>query len=419
MEINVIVSILQIREFISQNKFLELKEILAKAHYIDIAENFEDLNDDERLLIFRFLDKYKCVKVFELLPFKLKFQILKNLKDTEISDVLNDMASNKRADFFKRLPQRNIPTLLGLMETSKVTDLEKLIDTEEGVASSLMTTKFVTLVPDMTVKDALLKLQEYLKAEKCEQICTNFVCDEKGVLVGIVNLQDLIRNTDTSFVKEIMLNVDNIKLKTSVSKEKVLSLFLKYKLTSLPVVDNEDKLVGIIFFEDIVSCIQQRNIKDIYTIGKMQVEDNEELKYSNSTIFDLIKRRAGWFFFLLVFDFLTGMILKTYELAITRVVALSFFIPMILDTGGNAGTQTAVSIVRDMETGKANFKNLKDIIVKELTVAVFMGTLAGFVCFTRAYFSGIVNNGCISVSDVINKSCAVSCASTDTRLVPS
>ena len=299
----------EIKELLNSRRFLELKELLAKIHSIDIAETFNEFENKEKIFIFRLLTKEITLEVFESLPFEEQTFLLDNLQNVEVSEILNEMAPDERVDLFQELSPEEMTKFFSLMEKEEVEDVKSLMHYAEGTAGSLMTTEVVELSPEMNAKEALIKLQEDLKAGDSEHIYSSYVFDPQKGLLGAVDLQDLITSRPTTLITEIMTNVDNIKLSPNTEGDKVAELF--------------------VVFDDIVDMIQQDNTKEIYELGKMHIEEGEEVSYGSSTSFDLLRRRAGWLMFLLVLDFLTGTVLKTYEGALGRVVALSFFMPML------------------------------------------------------------------------------------------
>ena len=185
-------------------------------------------------------------------------------------------------------------------------------------------------------------------------------------------------------IKEIMSSVDNVKVDVSMPLEDVATQFTKYDLLDAPVVDEHDRFVGIITFDDISELIEKTTTTEFYEIGKMAPQEGEAISYAKASSLTLVKRRAGWLMFLLVFDFLTGTVLKTFEHALGSVVALSFFIPMLLDTGGNAGAQTSITIIRGLATGDVTFKNAWRVVKLEVFAAIMMGLVVGSVAFIRA-----------------------------------
>jgi magnesium transporter len=181
-----------------------------------------------------------------------------------------------------------------------------------------------------------------------------------------------------------MSDMELIKINVDMPKEDVAKWFTKYDLLDVPVVNGENRLVGIVTIDDVVDIIHREAAKDMYEIGKMSSKGGQEIRYAQARVSDLVKRRAGWLIFLLVFDFLTGTVLKTFEHALGTVVALAFFIPMLLDTGGNAGAQTSITIIRGLAIGDVTFKNIWRVAKMELMASLIMGLVVGSVAFLRA-----------------------------------
>ncbi|MFC1484971.1 magnesium transporter [bacterium] len=375
----------KIKELLKNKKLVDLKSLLAKVYAVDIAEKFDEFEDKEKTIIFRLLDKEKSIELFESLHFDDQSFLLDSLKNIEISEILNEMAPDERVDLFQELSDEEMKKFFALMKKEEVEDVKSLIQYSEGTAGSLMTTEVVELSSDMSAREALIKLQDELKAGESEHIYSSYVSDKSGKLLGAVDLQDLVIASPKTLVKNIMTDVNAIKVSADTEDTRVAKLFVKYDLLNVPVVDDQNNFLGAIVFDDIVDLIQSENTKEIYELGKMHIEEGEKVSYASSSSFDLLRRRAGWLLFLLVFDFLTGTVLKTYEHALSSVVALSFFIPMLLDTGGNAGAQVSVSIIRGLAIGDVTFDNAWKIIRKEFTSALFMSLFVGVIAFLRAY----------------------------------
>ncbi|MFH1715407.1 MAG: magnesium transporter [Elusimicrobiota bacterium] len=375
----------EIKELLRERSFAQIKQVLSGMHSMDLAEGFHNFADNEKIIIFRLLGQNKAIEVFESVqPEDQKF-LLNNLASAEISQILNEMSSDERVDLFHELSPKVVKKFFSLMRKEEVDDVKSLITYPEGTAGSIMTTDAVCLRPDMSARAALLKLQEELKTGESEHIYASYVLDSDRKLIGAVDLQDIIVSSPHAPVKEIMTSIETIKVTDDSDAKEVGALFVKYDLLSVPVVNEKKQFVGMIVFDDIVDSIQHENTKEMYELGKMHVEEGAEIRYSHTNSFDLLKRRAGWLMFLLVFDFLTGTVLKSYEHALSSVVALSFFIPMLLDTGGNAGAQVSVTIIRGLAIGDVGMHNVWDIIKKESIAAFFMSLFVGLVAFLRAY----------------------------------
>lgn len=375
----------EIKEALSDKNFIQLKDILKKIHSIDIAENWSKLEPQEKILLFKLFSFRKGIEVFEDLSFKEQSFLLNNLGNTEIAPILNEMASDDRASLFKELPPRISKKLFSIMKKEEIEDLTTLLNFEKGTAASLMTTEFVELKKDMTARRAIVVLQERQKAESAKRnIYSVFVTDENRKVIGGFSLQTLITAPPDMLIKDLIEDVESIKINMNVPEKEVARQFSKYDLLDAPVVNDQNQLIGIITIDDVVDLIQTESTKEIYEIGKMGAKGGQEIRYATATVKELIKRRAGWLIVLLAFDFLTGTVLKNFEHALSSVVALTFFIPMLLDTGGNAGNQTAITIIRGFATGDVDFKNMWKVIRLEVMAAIFMGLIVGSVAFIRA-----------------------------------
>ncbi|MCM8819997.1 MAG: magnesium transporter, partial [Candidatus Omnitrophica bacterium] len=285
---------------------------------------------------------------------------------------------------FKEVSPQSVKKLFNLVNKEQVQDVRKLLQYKEGTAGSLMTTDFVEFKKDMTARQALIFLQENLRSTHRENIYSIYVTDENHKLIGSVSLQDLLKAPPDIYIKDIMSLPEFIKVNVSADIIEVARQFKKYDLLDVPVVDNENVLLGIITIDDIVDIIEKETTKDIYEIGKMTARGGKIISYAQAKTFDLVKRRAGWLVLLLIFDFLTGTVLKNFEHLLSSVIALTFFIPMLLDTGGNAGVQTSTTIIRGLATGDVNFKNIFKVIKLEGITAIFMSLIVGTVALMRA-----------------------------------
>ncbi|MCM8765504.1 MAG: magnesium transporter [Candidatus Omnitrophica bacterium] len=372
----------EIRDLLKNKDFTSLKELLRKIHSIDIAEGFNHLQEGERIIIFKLLSIRKAVEVFEDLPSSTQQFLLNNLENQEVSQVLNEMAPDERAKLFKELPPKVVKKLWSFLKKEEAEDVRRLLTYKEGTAGSIMDTKFVELKKDMTARRAILTLQERERSGLTKTIYSVYVTDDEHRLIGGLSLQTLITAPPDILIREIMSDVSVIKINVDMEIPEVGRWFKKYDLLDAPVVDNENRLLGVITIDDVMDIMERETTRDFYEVGKMS---GVEIRYSEAKTTDLVKRRAGWLILLLIFDFLTGTVLKTFEHALGTVVALTFFIPMILDTGGNAGAQTAITIIRGLATGDVTWRNAWKIVRMELLASLLMGFIVGTVAFLRAF----------------------------------
>lgn len=374
----------EIKELLIQKDFNQLKDLLKRIHSIDIAEGWYNLEPQQKLLIFKLFSFKKAIEVFEDLRLLEQSYLLNNLDNAQVSSILNEMAPDERVRLFKDLPEKINKKLFSLMKKEEVDDVTKLLTFKENSAGSLMTTEFVTLRKDMTAKAALIRIQESKKATTAKSIYSIYVTDDEHHLIGAIDLQTLIIAPADMLVKDIMSDTRTIMIDVDAPKSIVATTFSRYDLLEAPVVNNQGQLVGIITIDDVVDIMRRETTRDMYEIGKMEARGGEEIRYAQATVNELVRRRAGWLIFLLIFDFLTGTVLKTFEHALGTVVALAFFIPMLLDTGGNAGAQTSITIIRGLATGDVTFKNIWRVAKLEIIAALFMGFIVGGVAFLRA-----------------------------------
>jgi len=374
----------EIRELIENKDFSGLKALIKTIHSMDLALGWRYLEPQEKIIVFKLLSARRAVEVFENLRFTEQSYIMNNLDNAQVAEIINEMAPDERADLFRELPEKVSKKFFNLINKEEARDLGKLMVYKEGTAGSLMTTEFVELKKEMTARQAILSIQENLRAEYRENIYSVFVTDENHRLIGSISLQDLLKAPPDILIKDIMGSTESIKIKVRADIKEVANWFKKYDLLDAPVVDKEDTLLGIITVDDIVETIERETTKDIYEIGKMNAKGGEIISYARATTRELVKRRAGWLILLLVFDFLTGTVLKSFEHTLSTVVALTFFIPMLLDTGGNAGAQTSITIIRGLATGDVNFRNIFKVVKLELSAALVMGLIIGSVAFGRA-----------------------------------
>lgn len=374
----------EIREFMKNKDFNSLKASLKTVHSMDLAEGWRHLEPQEKIIVFKLLTTKRALEVFENLKLSEQTYILNNLNNTEVAAIINEMAPDERADLFKELPPSVFKKLFALVKKEEAQDLGRLMVYPEGAAGSLMTTEVVVLKKEMTARQAIISVQENLRAEYRESIYSVFVTDENHKLIGSISLQDLVKAPPDILIRDIVSSAEFIKVEVETDSEEVAKQFKKYDLLDAPVVDKENVLLGIITVDDIVELIEKQTTKDIYEIGKMDAKGGEVISYARASAIDLVKRRAGWLILLLIFDFLTGTVLKSFEHTLSSVVALAFFIPMLLDTGGNAGAQTSITIIRGLATGDVNFKNVFKVVKLEFSAAILMGLIVGIVAFGRA-----------------------------------
>lgn len=380
----------EIKQLIKEKKFFMLKDVVNSLHPIDLAEGFDYFSEEEQLIIFRLLKYNRAIAVFEDLDPKQQSLIIENLDKNPLEKLLEDMPADERVKLVKHLPERVKRKLYNCIKKEDLAVIERTLNYKEGTAGAIMNTYFISLSPNMTTKQAIEHIHSLSRFRRYSSLHAFYVVNEEKKLIGGVTLRKLIAAPADIKVADIMSSVQFIKVNVNASQEDVARLFSKYDLVIAPVVDENDVLIGVITIDDVVDIINQLNTKQIYEIGKLS--GKEEIRYKEATPWYLFKRRVGWLTLLLVFDFFTGTVLKTFEHAISSVVALTFFIPMLLDTGGNAGAQTSITLIRSFAIGDVTFKDVFRVIKIEIITGLIMALCVGSIAFFRAVTLGVSLN---------------------------
>lgn len=366
--------------FLENNQLAKLKEALVEENPVDIAELFEDLPKDQCLKLFRILPKDTSAEVFSYLSSEKQQEIVENITDEEIHHIIDEMFIDDTVDFIEEMPANIVDKIL--QNTSQ--DTRKLINQflkyPENSAGSVMTVEYVSLKSDMNIGQALNHIKKVGIDNETIDIC--YVIDNQRKLVGYISLKSLI------FLDDILPLVDAMETNvisavTTDDQEFIASQFRKYDLTSMPVVDNEGRLVGIITIDDVVDVIDQENTEDFQKMAGIDPSDEEYLKES---VFSLAKHRIVWLLVLMISATATGTIIRRYEEVLQSVVILAAFIPMLMDTGGNAGSQSSTLIIRGIALGEIQLSDIGKILWKEFRVSLMVGVTLACVNFLRIYF---------------------------------
>ena len=369
-----------ILSYLENNQLAKLKEVLIEENPVDIAELFEDLPKDQCLKLFRILPKDLAAETFSYLSSEKQQEIVENITDEEIKHIINEMFIDDTVDFIEEMPANIVDKIL--QNTSP--DTRKLINQflkyPENSAGSVMTVEYVSLKSDMNIGQALNHIKKVGINNETIDIC--YVIDNQRKLVGFISLKSLIFLDDIIPLVDAM-ETNVISTTTTDDQEVIASLFRKYDLTSMPVVDNEGRLVGIITIDDVVDVIDQENTEDFQKMAAMDPSDEEYLKES---VFSLAKHRIVWLLVLMISATATGTIIRRYEEVLQSVVILAAFIPMLMDTGGNAGSQSSTLIIRGIALGEIQLSDIGKILWKEFRVSLIVGVTLATVNFLRIYF---------------------------------
>ena len=385
----------EIIELLEQNKLAELKEILINENPIDIADVFEDFPKEKYLIIFKLLPKDFSSEVFSYLSPEKQQEVIENITDDEIKFIVEDMYLDDTVDFIEEMPANIVDKILKNTSSDKRKLINQMLKYPENSAGSVMTVEYISFKDNYTVKQAIDYYRKVAIDKEETDIC--FVTDSKKKLVGIISLKTLILSNDDSYIKDQM-DTNFVSVLTKDDQEEIAALFRKYDLTTMPVVDHEDRLVGVITVDDIVDVIDQENTEDIQKMAAMNPSDEEYLKES---VISLAKHRILWLLVLMISATFTGMVIKKYEEVLQSAVYLAVFIPMLMDTGGNAGSQSATLVIRGIALEEIEFSDIFKVIWKEFRVSVLVGFILSAVNFVRIYYftkSGLETSLVVAIS---------------------
>ncbi len=365
----------EILQLVEEKQYTRLRQELIQWNEADIAAALEELPHEEQLKVFRILPKSIAADVFAFLPVELEQEIITTLTDREAANIINNLMADDAADLMEEMPAGLVKKLLANADPEVRRDINHLLRYPEDSAGSLMTVEFVDLKENLTVQECIDRIRR-VGVDK-ETIDTCYVLDLGRHLIGTVSLRDLLLNQPDSHVVEFM-NENVISTNTMTDQEEVAKMFQKYDLTTMPVVDNEGRLVGIITIDDVVDILQEEVTEDIEKMAAILPTDKP---YMKTGTFETWKKRIPWLLLLMISATVTGKIITHYENALGAYVVLTSFIPMLMDTGGNAGGQASVTIIRGLSLEEIEWHDIFRVIWKEIRVAVVCGAtlaVAGF-----------------------------------------
>lgn len=362
----------RVEELLEERKYKAAKVELNKLNSSDVAELLEDIDAKEIVKVFRLINKDKAAEVFSYLPVEHETELISLLSDKEAVSLIDEMYTDDAVDLLEEMPANVVKRLLRKCTTDTRNDINKLLNYPENSAGSIMTVEYAELKEELTIKQAIAKLRKEM--EYYETVNTCFVVNLERKLIGYIHLKDIICADENDLVKDIVQK-DVISCKTTDDQEEAAKMFQKYDLTAMPVVDSEDRMVGIITIDDIVDVLQEENTEDIEKMAAINPTSNKT--YLKTGIFETWKARIPWLMILMLSATFTGKIIQVYEEALTAYVILTSFIPMLMGSAGNAGGQASVTIIRSLSLGDIEFEDTWKVIWKELRVAILCGlTLA-------------------------------------------
>jgi magnesium transporter len=366
-----------ILELISKNMLTEARQELEDMNIVDIAELFEEIDKHQMVKFFRILPKNIAADVFSYIPTEFQAFIIESITDFEIKDIIDDLFFDDTMDLIEEMPAIVVKRVLNNTDEQMRKLINQFLNYPEDSAGSIMTIEFVDLKKEMTVSKALDHIRKTGIDKETINIC--YVIDSNRKLEGIVSIRRLILSKPDELVKDIM-DTDIIYIHTYDDQEKIAILFKKYDLLSMPVVDNEIRLVGIITVDDVVDIIDQENTEDIHKMAAIAPSEEEYLK---SGILMLAKNRIVWLLVLMISATITGKIISGYQNVLDTVLVLVTYIPMMMSTSGNAGSQSSTLTIRGLALGEIRSRDFLKIIWIEFRVSVIVGLALAIVNFMR------------------------------------
>lgn len=361
----------RILSLIEDKDYKQLKTIINEANEADIAEVLYDLKGKELAKVFRLISKDKAVLVFALLEVTVATELIEFLSDKETVSLIDEMPADDATDILEEMPANLVDKILKKCSPSTRKDINKLLNYKPDSAGSIMTVEYPEIKINKTIEEAIKSLRS--KKEEYETISTCFVIDDKRHLVGLIQLTDLLFNDKNKLITDIV-DYDIIYVFTNTDQEEVADSFQKYDITVMPVVDSEERLVGIITIDDVMDVIEAEATEDM---KKMAAIIHDDKPYDKTGVFATFKSRIPWLLLLMVSATFTGKIIQSFEDKLSTITILTAFIPMLMDTGGNAGGQTSVSIIRALSLNDIEFKDIFKAVFKEFRVAILCSIVLG------------------------------------------
>ena len=366
-------------KMLEEKKYLTLREMLSTMNPSDVAGLFADLEESRIPLAFRLLPKELAAETFVEMEPDAQELLIRTFSDNELKEIVDELYVDDAAALVEEMPANVVKRILKQADPEMRRSINQILRYPENSAGSLMTTEYVALRPQMTVEEAILRIRR--QGVDKETIYTCYVTEGRK-LIGLVTVKDLLlADDDETQVQNIMLT-NLISVTTHTDQEEVVQMFDKYNFLALPVVDGENRLVGIVTFDDAMDVMVDEATEDMELMGGMIPS---EKTYMKSSVFELFKNRIPWLMLLMVSATFTGLIITAFEGALAAQVALTAFIPMLMGTGGNSGSQSSVTVIRALSLGELEFADIGRVIWKELRTAILCGIALGVVCFAKIW----------------------------------
>ena len=382
-------------KMLEEKKYSTLRDILITMNPADVAGLFDGLEEKQIPVMFRLLPKEQAAETFVEMEPEAQQLLIQGFSDNELREVLDELYVDDAADLVEEMPANVVRRILGQADPEMRSSINQILRYPENSAGALMTMEYVSLRPDMTVEEAILRIRR--QGVDKETIYTCYVLDKDRTLLGIVTVKDLLlAESDDTEIREIMTS-NIISVTTQDDQEEVAKMFSKYNFLALPVVDTENRMVGIVTFDDAMDVMEEEATEDMEIMAAMTPSEKSYLK---SSPFDLYKHRIPWLMLLMVSATFTGMIISSFESALALLPALTAFIPMLMDTGGNCGSQSSVTVIRALSLDELELSDVFTVLWKEVRTAVLCGVTLAALCFLKVLLIDrlLMGNQSISLS---------------------
>ncbi|MCP1727446.1 magnesium transporter [Natronospira proteinivora] len=372
--------LIEVQELVAQEQWAEAKKLLEEQHVQDISHVIGELDDDVKHRAFKMLDRPLWSEVFAYLEHKLQLSLLDELSQEEGRYILSNMAADDRTAFLERLPEEEMRNLLRLLPPRDVKQALRLLGYPEESVGRLMTPHFVSVRPDWTIAEAMEHIRG--QSEEGETVNVIYVTDDGGQLLDMIELKRFILGKPRDTVERIMED-DVVSVTVTEDREEAVHKIQHYDIEALPVADDQGRLVGIVTVDDVLDVAEAESTEDFHKMGSVGVLN---LNLNEASPWLLFRKRIGWLLILVFVNMFAGEIIGAYEEAIEGLFVLMTFLPLVVDSGGNAGTQSATLMVRALATGDVKMKDWLKLFGKELGVAAALGSAMAIAVFMVAYF---------------------------------
>ena len=382
-------------KMLDEKKYASLRDILVTMNPSDVAGLFDGLEEKQIPVMFRLLPKEQAAETFVEMEPEAQQLLIQGFSDNELREVLDELYVDDAADLVEEMPANVVRRILTQADPEMRSSINQILRYPENSAGALMTMEYVSLRPDMTVEESILRIRR--QGVDKETIYTCYVLSADRTLQGIVTVKDLLlAESDDTEIKEIMTE-NVISVTTQDDQEEVAKMFSKYNFLALPVVDTEKRMVGIVTFDDAMDVMEEEATEDMEIMAAMTPSEKSYLK---SSPFDLYKHRIPWLMLLMVSATFTGMIISSFESALALLPALTAFIPMLMDTGGNCGSQSSVTVIRALSLDELELSDVLIVLWKEVRTAVLCGVTLAALCFLKVLLIDrlLMGNQSISLS---------------------